>query len=366
MLPNGRVTVALVLVFLHSVVSVTSFTCPGASVENSAAGSEDCSAPTCTVEIWTQNKLLPHRNPRKFYQCGPGLNYYEMNCALGTCFSPKKQVCVHPYEWKNPCKGEELVTPAPSTTTTTIITTPAPEETTTEETTVTVTEITTIEEPLTTPEITTDTTESATTEVTEAWTTEATEAPTTEAPTTVEETTPEVTTEASTTVVTDTPTTQEPDTTTLEPPTETTDRPQPPTTVPTTPSDTTFIDSVETTTSEERFETDPTTTETSSESNSSEATTEAPPATTTKAPYSGQICPGVDRNTVEEGEYDCKELECHKDSVKQKLPYVDPQYYQECLGNSGTLRKVKCATGCFSVTANKCVEASLWVNACRE
>lgn len=265
------VNVAIVLLCLHSAVAVTNVHCPGATVANSAPGSEDCSAPTCTAQIVAQNKLFPHLNPLKFYQCGIGLNHYEMSCGVGTCFSYEQQVCVHAKDWKNPCKVEEVIT-----------TTVNPEESTTE-TTESVTNTDTTEEPNTT------------TEGPEIITTEATEVSTTDG------------------------VTEEPE------PIETTIIPQNPTTT----------------------------------------TTEAPP----KAPFTGQICPGVDRATVQAGDYDCNKFVCKTETLRQKFPTPDPQYYQYytmCFGELGILKEVKCATGCFSMEANACVEASKWVNSCRE
>ena len=125
--------VSVVFLALVPFMSATDFSCPGASVASSLPGTLDCSAPTCSADVMVSSRLFPHEDPRMFYQCGPGLSYYEMHCAPGTCFSPQSQVCVHPFQWKNSCK----VADPP------VISTEKPEETTSTTTTASTTSSTT-------------------------------------------------------------------------------------------------------------------------------------------------------------------------------------------------------------------------------
>ncbi|XP_055697274.1 integumentary mucin C.1-like [Phlebotomus papatasi] len=81
--------------------------CPGAAQHQYEAGPHSCEPPPCTAEQWLKGTLLPTRDPTKFFQCGPGVgNLFIMPCAPGTCFSFDHQVCVHNYDWKNPCTNK--------------------------------------------------------------------------------------------------------------------------------------------------------------------------------------------------------------------------------------------------------------------
>lgn len=363
-LRNVLVLVSLLGMALLSLIAPTlaASPCKGASEANSVPGIETCAAPKCTNEIVAINKLLPHRDPTKFYQCGPGLNYYVMPCGPGTCFSFNRQVCVHPYEWKNPCADEVIVTPPPGTTTeattteksTTpedITTTNVPETTTPEDITTTngpettTQEVTTEKEPeSTTPvEITTIEPETTTNiEITTPYPEETTSQ--------TEETTPgytstnnpwiETTTQIITTTEQSFETSESIETSTVNPTTEFT----------------TEIDS-STTSEEQRFETE---TSTSYEELSTETT-----AATTKKPFTGKVCPGVDPLTVESGTMDClAPTTCTDETKGVKFPHDDPSYWYECFAGQA-YKRPKCATGrCFSVEANECVDAADWINPC--
>lgn len=76
--------------------------CPNAKVEQYVGGSSDCSEPAWNFWYYTNEILLPSRDPTRFYQMGPD-RVYEMQCAPGTCFGQVEQRCVHNYDWKNPC-----------------------------------------------------------------------------------------------------------------------------------------------------------------------------------------------------------------------------------------------------------------------
>uniref|UniRef100_A0A7G3ATC8 Putative mucin-2-like bombus impatiens n=1 Tax=Lutzomyia longipalpis TaxID=7200 RepID=A0A7G3ATC8_LUTLO len=79
--------------------------CPGAAPSSGAPGSHSCSQPLCTEEEWRNNEHLPSRQPSIFYQCvAPGVPV-QKECPGGTCFSTQFKVCVHPYQWMNPCDG---------------------------------------------------------------------------------------------------------------------------------------------------------------------------------------------------------------------------------------------------------------------
>lgn len=228
----------LALVLLVALTTANSYTCPGASPANSEPGTENCAAPTCTTEIWVKNRLMPHENPQKFYQCGPGLTYFVMSCPANTCFSNTYQVCVHALQWKNPCMGTTTTTAPPTTTTS------EPEE------------ITTIE-----------------------------------------------------------------------------------------PEEVTTIDSVEVTPTEPEVPVVPT-------------------EPTTKKPFTGQLCPGVQRDEVESGDYECVAPVCGATSKGLKYPDADPQYYYECIV-AGAHRRVRCPTGrCYSMATKECVLPEAWVNSC--
>lgn len=361
--------------------------CKGASEANSVPGIETCAAPKCTNQIVATNKLLPHRDPTKFYQCGPGLNYYVMPCGPGTCFSFNRQVCVHPYQWKNPCADEVIVTPPP-TTTTEATTTTTPEDITTTNAPETEIEpdITTPENPTTTtePDITTPETISTTSEpetTTQEVTTEIEPESTTpveittiepETTTNIEITTsyPEETTSQTEETTTGKTSTNNPwiETTTqiitTEQSSETSESIETTTISPTTDY-TTEIDS-STTSEEQKFQTDSTTrypeieTSTSSEQWSTETS-----VATTKKPFTGKVCPGVDPLTVESGTMDClAPTTCTDDLKGVKFPHDDPSYWYECFAGQA-YKRPKCATGrCFSVQANECVDAADWINPC--
>ncbi|XP_041774757.1 uncharacterized protein LOC121595081 [Anopheles merus] len=66
---------------------------------------DPCSGPRC-VTLQEINTLWVHPMADKFYQCRPlmsGWSPQEMPCAPGTLFSFFHQVCVHPWDWADPC-----------------------------------------------------------------------------------------------------------------------------------------------------------------------------------------------------------------------------------------------------------------------
>lgn len=79
--------------------------CDGAPDSAYVRGPMDCNAPACTAEEYWANVHMPTRNPRTFWQCANEGNVLERPCAPGTCFSiyHADTVCVHPWEWVNPC-----------------------------------------------------------------------------------------------------------------------------------------------------------------------------------------------------------------------------------------------------------------------
>ncbi|XP_052872207.1 uncharacterized protein LOC128277737 [Anopheles cruzii] len=82
---------------------------------------DPCPGPRCVTSAEI-NTLWVHPSPGHFYQCRPGTAGWfpqEMPCAPGTLFSFRHQVCVHPWDWVEPCPGGvTTVTPGPPITTT--------------------------------------------------------------------------------------------------------------------------------------------------------------------------------------------------------------------------------------------------------
>uniref|UniRef100_A0A182KG99 Chitin-binding type-2 domain-containing protein n=1 Tax=Anopheles christyi TaxID=43041 RepID=A0A182KG99_9DIPT len=77
---------------------------------------DPCSGPRC-VTLQEINTLWIHPRPDMFYQCRPfmgGWSPQEMPCAPGTLFSFFHQVCVHPWQWTDPCDPNATL-PPPST-----------------------------------------------------------------------------------------------------------------------------------------------------------------------------------------------------------------------------------------------------------
>lgn len=78
--------------------------CPGASDSQHNPGTMSCFRPECTMTQWLDGVLYPTRDPTHFFQCGPGTgNLFIMPCAPGTCFSFRRQVCIHIRDWQNDC-----------------------------------------------------------------------------------------------------------------------------------------------------------------------------------------------------------------------------------------------------------------------
>lgn len=308
-----------VLYILVTVISLTSavLRCPGASDAAHKPGTINCSAPICTNEIIQQNLLFAHYDPTKFYQCAPGLIYYEMSCGSKTCFDFEKQVCVHAAQWNNQCTDNSATT---TTETAPTKTTPTTTSTTTTETPPIVTSPLT-QEPIETTE-----------QVDTKWTTDGTDY--------ISESTtpyPDPITTA------DLETTVEIDTT----------------------EDVKATESIITTTNIEEFteETSGSTTREETEGTTVYAT-ESPGST--KKPFSGQICPGSDPSKVTAGTFSCVAPTCNADLVtaKTKFPAAAPNEYYDCWA-AQVWRKYTCASGrCFNHVLQKCVDPDEWVNGC--
>uniref|UniRef100_A0A182P7G7 Chitin-binding type-2 domain-containing protein n=1 Tax=Anopheles epiroticus TaxID=199890 RepID=A0A182P7G7_9DIPT len=76
---------------------------------------DPCAGPRCVTQQEI-NTLWVHPSSNMFYQCRPmmsGWSPQEMPCAPGTLFSFFHQVCVHPWEWSDPCDPD--ASPSPGT-----------------------------------------------------------------------------------------------------------------------------------------------------------------------------------------------------------------------------------------------------------
>lgn len=113
-------------------------------------------------------------------------------------------------------------------------------------------------------------------------------------------------------------------------------------------------------------------TTTSTTTTTTESTTSSPvPVTTPDIPYNGKVCPGVDPAvSVDQGSFaHCHERVCMRHLMRYQ-PISDPQRFYECRimtdGNPDYLDYMCHPAGsCFSMVAQKCVEASAWENSCK-
>lgn len=96
------------LIIFGAIVPIISATmCRGSYEFNQAPGASECLPPVCNHELAELGVLFPSPDPAKFYVCEPGRSHH-MNCGPGTCFSHQMQGCVHPWDWVNPCVGEDV------------------------------------------------------------------------------------------------------------------------------------------------------------------------------------------------------------------------------------------------------------------
>lgn len=103
-----QVSLLIVVVSLANIALAEEGLCPGATVDQYAAGVSDCRVPQWNYWYFSNEILLPSRDPTRFYQTTTDA-VAEMRCAPGTCFSQVEQLCVHYYEWRNPCVIPEII-----------------------------------------------------------------------------------------------------------------------------------------------------------------------------------------------------------------------------------------------------------------